>query len=96
VTIPTKPAISETQAETFARWLLDGETWIGIFENHDLGHPDRGRRVALPFDTSVKPPEPWTNMRAPDHPSIGLGWRYVLVAICTNVHDAVQALKETP
>ena len=40
----------ETPTETFARWLSDGQTWIGVFENRDPGHPDMGRRIAMPFD----------------------------------------------
>lgn len=90
--IPTKTNPSETERDTFARWLSDGETWIGVFENHDLSHPDRGRRVALAFDNATKGEAKVGTSRAPDHRTIGLGWRYLLVAICTTPEEALAAL----
>jgi hypothetical protein len=92
--IPKKTG-EETVAQTFDRWLADGMTWIGVFENHDLGHRDRGRRVALPYDAAQPIPQVGVT-RAPDHPSIGLGWRYILVAVCHSTPEALAALRWPP
>jgi hypothetical protein len=85
----------ETPAETFARWLADGETWIGCFENHDLGHYDVGRRVCLPFDAAKVEYAAVGATRAPDHAAIGLGWRYVLRAKAHTVDEALAFLNHT-
>lgn len=77
--------------KTFQRWLEDGKSWIGIFENHDLGHHDLGRRVAFQYDESQWDKAERNSCRAPDHNAIGLGWRYELVAKC---RTADAALKE--
>ena len=82
----------ETTRETFTRWLKDGETWIGVFENQDLGHRDLGRRVALPFDVAKFDAAVLGLTGAPDHASIGLGWRYVLKVKTRNVDEALTAL----
>lgn len=67
---------------TFERWLSDGESWIGCFENKDFGSRDMGSRVALCFDDSQ-----WDAVelggRAPDvnlSPINGIGWRWLLIA----------------
>lgn len=60
------------------QWLADGESWIGGFENHDLGHPEIGRRVLFVFDDSQWEDAKLGSTRSPDHAEIGLGWRYVL------------------
>jgi hypothetical protein len=87
--IPKAPVgVTETSRDTFARWLADGSSWIGIFENHDLGHFDLGRRIALPYDMELFD-RAELKMRAPDHKSIGLGWRYLLVAKCQTVTSAL-------
>jgi hypothetical protein len=49
----TKAVGPESTDQTFTRWLSDGSTWIGVFENQDLGHPDVGRRIALPYDDAL-------------------------------------------
>ena len=83
----------EKWTETFERWLSDGESWIGVFENHDLGHPDAGRRVAFCFDV-----DDWdkgtTTTHAPDHKEIGLGWRYLLISKHRTVEGALKAMTE--
>jgi len=91
------PIETQTDAtrETFSRWLADGSTWIGVFHNHDLGHRDVGRRIAIPFDTATEVP---LHSTAPDHltrkTGLGPGWRYLLVAKADTVDAAIDALKE--
>jgi hypothetical protein len=86
--------------ETFTRWLADGRTWIGVFQNHDLGHHDVGRRIAVPFDTRRKLLGARLPLQspAPDHltrkTGLGPGWRYLLVAKADTVDAAIAALKE--
>jgi hypothetical protein len=82
--------------ETFVRWLSDETTWIGIFENQDLGHHDNGRRIARSFDISTFDAATVGKDRAPDHQSIGLGWRYILVAKTTDLDTALVALEGRP
>jgi hypothetical protein len=77
--------------KTFLRWLKDGKSWIGIFENQDLGHPEGGRRVALQYDESQWDKAERGSGHAPDHATYGFGWRYLLVAKC---RTADAALKE--
>jgi hypothetical protein len=83
--------------ETFTRWLADGRTWIGIFHNHDLGHPDVGRRIAIPFHVFYSAAAPLQSS-APDDltrkSGLGPGWRYLLVAKADTVDSAIEALKE--
>lgn len=79
--------------DKFHRMLRDNETWIGVFENRDLGHPHIGRRVALAFDESQWDHAIPGKTTSPDHVDIGLGWRYVLVSKCETAHSAVSALK---
>jgi len=83
----------EAARATFDRWLSDGTSWIGVFENHDLGHPDIGRRVARVFDIGDLPLAKIGSTRAPDHDEIGLGWRYILVAACDTTDKAMDAMK---
>ena len=72
----------------FEKWLADGETWIGIFENHDLGHYDIGRRIAMSFDDSLWDKAELKKTRSPDHKAIGFGWRYLLIC---RTHDVAEA-----
>lgn len=82
----------ETIGQTFTRWLSDGSTWIGVFENKDLGHQELGRRVAFPYDMNMFGQATLNETRAPDHPQIGLGGRYYLIAKCVLVAEALAAL----
>lgn len=61
-------------------WLSDGTTWLGVFENHDLGHYDIGKRCCFPFSTEDGSFDKAIvgETRAPDGKHIGLGWRYLL------------------
>jgi hypothetical protein len=93
MSIPTKPAAPETIEQTFTRWLSDNTTWIGVFENKDLGHIDVGRRIAVPYDISQFEAAQIGVARASDSAIIGLGWRYVLVAKSHSVEGAIAALR---
>lgn len=76
------------------QWLADADTWIGVFENKDLSHPHIGQRCAFPFalsDGSFDKAEVGRT-RAPDGKTIGLGWRYILIAKTTDVKAAADAL----
>ena len=77
------------------RWFRDADPgdWCGVFENHDLGHPDLGRKLGLMF-----PIEQWSEVTigktcAPDT-EIGLGWRYLLVAMCKTADEANAAFED--
>ena len=79
---------------TCLKWLHDGDTWLGVFENQDLGHPEIGRRCIFPFPLSdgswdaAKEGE----TRAPDGKHIGMGWRYTLMLKTKDANQAVDAL----
>lgn len=104
----TTPTAAEQQAALdhmramFARWTERGDI-ICVFENHDLGHYDMGRRVAIPFApelaiqfnvTGHLPTGVSMATQAPDNATIGLGWRYLLVARCSTVDDAMAVMDE--
>ena len=75
------------------RWFADGKTWVGVFENKDLGHQNQGHRIGLPFDIARKSTAVLNHSHAPDG-SYGLGWRYILVAKCTTTQEVIDNLKE--
>lgn len=87
------PEGEEKVRATYTRWLADGTTWIGMFENHDLGHRDVGHRISLAFDDSQFDAGIVGTTRAPDRQDIGLGWRYILIAKLRTVDEAVTWLK---
>ena len=70
----------ETPHQTFQRWLSDGSSWIAIFENQDLSHRDRGRRIAMVYDNSIYDKAEIGKLSPPDSLQVGMGWRYKLVA----------------
>ena len=88
--IPLSP---DSPAVTFARWMRNGDTWIGVFENAALDSADMGRKLALPFDTSLFDGAVIGKDHAPDT-SIGLGWKYILVAKCRSVEEALTAMDD--
>lgn len=85
--------MAETMHDTFARWLADDATVIGIFENRALDAAGVGDRIALPFErgpflrTALIGSTP-----APDT-SRGPGWKYLLVGIATTPNDAVTGMQ---
>lgn len=78
----------ETPEQIFTRWLADGETWIGIFENHDLGSRDVGLRRAWSYDLAKIDEAKVGKTRAPDTEE-GLGWRYILIFKALTLQEAV-------
>lgn len=84
----------ESCEERFARWFADGDTTACVFENKDLGHPQIGRRVAFPYTKANAEAMAIGTSRAPDSSLYGLGWRYILVARCNTVEEAMAALDE--
>lgn len=86
--IPTRINPNETTNETFTRWVSDGATFIGIFENQDLGSREVGRRFAMPFDASLDEKAVVGVTRAPDTKQHGLGWRYLLIEKTRNADIA--------
>jgi len=74
---------------TFKRWLSDGESWIGCFENQDLSSGNCGHRFALCFDDKQWDAGIISKSRAPDHKDIGLGWRYTLKLKTREIETAV-------
>jgi hypothetical protein len=85
----------QKQRLLIASWFNDADTWVGVFENHDLGHPDRGLRCAFPFAISDGSMEKSIvgQTRAPDGRIIGMGWRYLLVAKCSTAEEALAHLR---
>jgi hypothetical protein len=79
----------ESKLAMFNRWLGEGDAWIGVFENHALDSADCGRRVALCFTEASFAQSELKKTHAPDHASIGLGWKYLLIC---KTHDAQEAL----
>lgn len=97
---PTREAAADRAAElskahgiaTMERWLSDGESWIGVFQNHDLGHSQFGQRIALCFDVKVWDKGEIGKTKAPDT-SYGPGFRFILKAKCKTVAEAQAALE---
>ncbi len=73
---------------TFAAWMADEESWIGVFENQDLSSSRPGHRVALCFDDKQWDGGILNKSRAPDHKDIGMGWRYTLKLKTRKPEDA--------
>lgn len=78
------------QIEKLKRWVGDGTTWIGVFENHDLGHRLAGQRCAFPFDDRFWDSAVIGSTKAPDGVHIGLGWRWILIAKTRDPNEALR------
>lgn len=75
-------------------WFTDPDTWAGVFENQDLGSQYIGERCCFPFklsDGSFDAAVIGTTS-APNGKTIGLGWRYILVAKCQGPDEVLQHL----
>jgi len=84
----------ETRLQTFERWLSDGDTFIGIFQNHALDSARCGHKIAMPFSMEQWDGAVIGKTRAPDHKSIGLGWKYLLMWKSTDAEDALSCMEE--
>ena len=74
-------------------WASNEGDWVGVFENHDLGHPDLGRRFAAFYDESEWDKAELMRTTGPDS-SVGLGWRYLLVEKCVTPAEAKAAMAD--
>jgi hypothetical protein len=83
--------------EAFKKWLSDGKTWIGIFENlleeGSEANYSRAERFAMPFDDDLWDAAKIREMKAPDTPQFGTGWRYLLIAKVRTVEEALAAME---
>lgn len=62
------------------RWQGRGDA-VYVFTNHDLGHPDMGRQVAMPANLPAHAARLVIGKaHAPDGVQ-GLGWRYILTHV---------------
>jgi hypothetical protein len=84
-------SLTDAGRAAMVRWLADGRTEIGIFENKALDSADLGRRVAIPFEKGALDTAEIGLCRAPDMPNL-IGWKYVLVAKCITVEGAEEEL----
>lgn len=66
-----KEGYDDNQKDRVRSWH-DADRYVLVFENHDLGHRACGHKFAMPWDDGETIPP-----HGPDHPSIGMGWRYV-------------------
>lgn len=82
--------------KTIERWFSDGDTWVGVFENKDLSHPDIGRRCAVPYDISSWSAAVVGQTRASEFiRRMGMiPWQYILVEKCKTVDEVINSLKE--
>ena len=85
--------VTERIEDKFAQWFENGDPgdWVGIFENHDLGHPDIGQTFALFFDADQYDKAIVGKSSAPDTATFGIGWRYLL----TSKHRDLESTLET-
>ena len=79
----------------FQTFLADGTSWIGIFENHDLGDAGVGTRIAFLFDDIYWERCVINITRAPETKTTGFGWRYILIAKCRTAEHALAVLNRT-
>lgn len=81
----------ETKRQIMERWLSDGDTWIGVFENHALDSSRLGDKIAIPFSLSDGS---WDRAelgdRAPDTKN-RINWAYLLVAKCRTIDEVIHA-----
>ena len=82
--------MSESNREVFERWLSDGQTWIGVFENQAFDSANLGHRFALSFWMSSFDSAEIGKTRGPDT-AAGLGWKYILICKTTDATEALEA-----
>ena len=69
----------------------DPGDWVGVFENHDLGHSNIGMRFGLIYGADQDEKATIGKTHAPDT-SFGPGWRYLLVAKCYTADETKEAM----
>ena len=82
--------------KTIDGWLEDGETVVGVFCNHDLSSSQVGHCIGISFESTDTDKLIVGESRAPDHPAIGLGWRYILQLVSTDTNEICKALEGDP
>ena len=82
--------------EVIDRWFRDADSgdWVGVFENHDLGHYDIGRRFGAVYGAEQWDAAVIGRTNGPDNAETGLGWRYLLVAKCRTAVEAKEAMAD--
>ena len=87
---------TDNHDEVIDRWFANADPgdWVGVFENHDLGHYDIGRRFAAPYDADQWDRAVVGKTNGPDNQETGLGWRYLLVAKCRTAAEVKAAMLE--
>lgn len=75
----------EKWSPTFERWLSDGKTWVGVFENQAFDSAGFGDRFAVSFDMADFDKAKLGD-RAPDT-SMGLGWKFALLGKARTVEE---------
>lgn len=80
--------------ETIDRWFREADPgdWVGVFENHDLGHPDLGIKLGFVYGEDQWDGAKIGRTSGPDTKAFGLGWRYLLIAKCRTPDEAKDAM----
>jgi hypothetical protein len=76
----------EGARDTLHSWIARGEV-VGVFQNQDFNSAFHGRTVYLPLTVEEAEQCVLKRTHAPDSPSYGLGWRYILQAMAGTVDD---------
>lgn len=76
----------------FRAWLARGDA-IGVFQNVAMDSANCGHLCFMPITPGERIKVTVGQTRAPDHPSIGLGWKYILQEI---VEDIARITFEEP
>ena len=75
--------------KTIEKWLVDGKTWVGIFENKALDSANLGERCGLPFDDEYFDEAEIGKMRMPDTKT-RIGWKYILIAKSRDIEEIIR------
>lgn len=82
----------EQTAKKIAEWLADGKSFVAVYENVNLGHPQLGRRICCAYALKDHEELVVGKTTAPDLPGNGPGWRYVLKEKCLTAQTAMKAM----
>lgn len=82
----------ESNKQIFDRWLSDGQTCIGVFENKAMDSATAGMRTALSYELSQWDQLVVGKTTAPDS-KFGAGWKFLLVAKCKTTDEALKAME---
>lgn len=68
----------------FRAWLARGDA-IGVFQNVAMDSANCGHLCFMPVSPEQRAQVTVGQTRAPDHPSIGLGWKYILQELVDDI-----------